>query len=192
MKKCIYVIILALSLLSCVQNNNNSKDNIIKSEPLLYVFIDSLLKENPNMMNNEITKQDFEILLKSEIQEYREDSLPFLNELPLKFEMALEYPEYDKNNGKYVVKFGLSSSRSITLQVFAIVEKSFVTQLVEGELYNISGLFKDFANCKGSFTLPSGGCFEGFPVVSGSGLNKSPYIDLGTFILENLTFAKAV
>lgn len=201
------MVVISMVLGGCSSNTNKSNVQIQEPSFLLKELLDSLLKESPNIMNNDITKQDFANVLTTELQKYRGDTLPFLSELPFEFEMSMEYPkspfdfesEIYKNAGKYVVKFGfgkysskckLSDKYETTFQVFSIVDKSTASQLVDNSLYKINGTFNDFSNCNGSFTLPSGKCFNGYPRISKSSLYEIPSIDLGTLIIENLTFTK--
>lgn len=119
--------------------------------------------------------------------------------------MALEYGvdpwQYIDTTiiGKYVVKFSysddsVSNDYSVGFQVFAILEKEKVMQLIDGNKYFISGTFRDFANntTETGFRLPSGKCSYDYPSVSYySTFSPSLQINLGTIVLDNLTFKPA-
>lgn len=188
---------------SCVPKNNEKQQ---ENPPFaLKTFLDNFISENPNIGNNEITLKDGEGVLCSEIQKNIGDTLAFFSQLPFEFEMAMEYPQspFDfetesyPNAGKYVIKFGfgeytsnctISDNYKVTFQVFAVVGKEIVSPLVKGGLYHINGKFKDFANCHGSFVLPSGKCFDGSPRISL--LDNKLHFNIGTLILEDITISK--
>ncbi len=194
-------------LFGCV----NKQPNIVQSqkEYILKTILDSHLEKQPNAMNNEIAMSILADSIKTTIQSYAGDSLPFLTEIPMMYDMALEYPPnpYDfelesfKNAGKYVVKFSfseysnkceLSKEYQTTFQIFTIMDKETVATLIDNGLYHINGKFIDFANnsSETGFVLPSGKCLIDYPKVSRSSINNKPFINLGTLILENVTFVQ--
>ena len=171
----------------------------------LQQLLDSCLKQQPNAMNNKISMSILADTIKTAIQKFRGDSLPFLADIPLQYEMCLEYPrhfesfesEIDKNAGKYVVKFGfgeisskckLSDNYQATFQVFTVMDREQVATLVDNALYHVNGMLVDFANNskETGFVLPSGKCLVDYPKVIIS--DSKPYFMLGTLILENVTF----
>lgn len=174
----------------------------------LAVFIDKCLEEQPNAMNNQVTRTALSDTIRDRLLKYRGDTLPILLDIPLEYEMCLQYPprlfetfeaECDKNAGKYVVKFSyseyfsdekLSSKYQTTFQVFSILNKESVENLIDGAKYNINGKFRDFANNtqETGFVLPSGRCIISYPSVTS--INDKPYIDLGTLIIDSIYFSK--
>ncbi len=206
--KCLFLSLLLITLISCdssINNNNHKNEN--KQEPqkfALQLLLDSCLRSQPNSMNNDVSRSILADSIKVAFQKHIGDTLPFLSDIPLTFEMSLEYPpspfkfytESYKNAGKYVVKFGfgeitskftLSPDYKVSFQVFTIMEKEQVASLVDNGLYRINGTFIDFANnsAKTGFVLPSGKCLIDYPKVIF--IDKKPYFSLGTLILENIT-----
>lgn len=194
MKKYIFIFVPIMLLAFCTPKQTESKTE--KKDLQLKVILDKLIDSQPNLLNNDITKQIFSDSLTCIIQKYKGDTIPFLSEIPLEFEMMLEYTSpYSEHADKYVVKFGygeiasklkISENYKTTFQVFAIVPKDVAANLIQNKFYNLQGIFVDFANCSGSFELPSGKCFEDYPNLTD--YDGNPYIDLGTFILADINF----
>lgn len=189
--------LLAAVLMFCSCTNTTTKKQEEKKPFALKTLLDQFVADNPEMSNNEVTLKDASIKLADLIRQNVGDSLALISELPVEFEMTMEYPNeiYIKTPGMYVAKFGfgeyqsktkLSDNYKATFIVFSIVDKETVSKLKKGALYNIKGTFKDFANCKGSFQLPSGKCIENPPSVHS--YNDGPSFNLGTLIVENLSF----
>ena len=165
----------------------------------LKTLLDGFIAESPEMTNNEITLGDASDKLAIVTKQNIGDSLQLISELPLEFEMALEYPNeiYIKTPGMYVAKFGfgefqsktkLSDKYKASFIVFSIVDKETVSKLKKGSFYTIKGTFKDFANCKGSFQLPSGKCIDNPPKISSYKDELS--FNFGTLIVENISFVE--
>lgn len=202
-----FVILLAI-FASCTGKRTETQSEIKDSPKQLAVFLDKCLSEQPNALNNEVTRTILADTIRERLLKYQNDTLPILSDLPMEYEMCLQYPprifetfeaSFEKNAGKYVVKFSfgentskinLSSKYKTTFQVFTILEKEVVATLVDGALYKINGKFRDFANNtqKTGFVLPSGKCIISYPSVTS--IDNSPYIDLGTLILDNISFSK--
>ncbi len=188
------VVILALVILttySCVQNPQKTAQTIEK-ELLLKQYLDSFLIKNSACLNNEITEKECSNLLKNEfISKNLGDSINCISELAMNFERLMEY-----NENKYVVKFSigesinnfkLSDNYQVTFQVLSIVDKETAIKLKEGAQYYIKGSCYNYASKK-SFVLPSGRYFEGYPSIMK--IKEKPYIDLGTFIVKNISFVE--
>ena len=205
MKKVFLLLVITGFLFSCVNKQSNTEQ--LTEEYILKTILDSCLEKQPNAMNNDITRSILADSIKATIQCYIGDSLPFLSNIPLKYEMALEYlpspfdfeSESFKNAGKYVVKFSFSESSNkcelskeyqTTFQIFTIMDKEAVATLIDGALYYVNGKFIDFANNskETGFVLPSGKCLVDYPSISRSALDNKPFINLGTLIIENATF----
>ena len=203
--------ILLICVCACVcacNSRGNKQVEQVKQKYILEALLDSCLFAYPNANNNDVSRSIFADTLKCKFQNFRNKHLPYIKDLPFQYEMCLEYPprvfesfesEIDKNAGMYVVKFSfsevsskckLSEHYSTTLQVFAVLGKETAAMLVDGALYYIDGIFVDFANNskETGFKLPSGKCLVDFPSVIN--YNEKPYIDLGTLVLDNLTFSK--
>lgn len=201
MKQIILPLIISLLFFSCV-NKQHIKQS--QKEYILKALVDSCVKTQPNAMNNDITMSILADSIKKTIQNYIGDTLPFLTEMPLKYEMNLEYPTdyYDSEKaGKYIVKFTysellneiqLSKEYEIEFQVLTIMDKQTASKLINDSLYFVNGKFIDFANnsAETGFVLPSGKCLIGYPQVSKSSIDNKPYINLGTFIIDNAKFRK--
>lgn len=205
-----YVTIVLSCLLlfySCDGNQAKKQVEKVNTEYVLRGMLDSCLQVQPNANNNDITRSILADTLKSKFQRFRGHRLTCIEDLPVQYEMSLEYPrifetfesEIDKNAGKYVVKFGfgkvsskceLSDKYETTFQVFAIVEKEMAAMLVNDSLYYIKGIFRDFANNtrETGFTLPSGKCLIDYPSVSVSAFGNKPFINLGTLVIDSLSF----
>ena len=202
-----------ISILCClliVGCTNNTNKQVSKEEKYaLREMLDSCLQAQPNANNNDITRSILADTLKSKFQCFRGRYLPYIEDLPVQYEMCLEYPrmfetfesEIDKNAGKYVVKFSfgnvtskceLSDKYETTFQVFTIMEKDTVAMLVDDSLYHIKGIFRDFANNtkETGFKLPSGKCLVDYPSVSVSSVGNKPFIDLGTLVIDSLSFTQ--
>ena len=193
---------------SCTGKRVETQSEIKDSPKQLAVFLDKCLSEQPNSLNNEVIRTTLSDTIRERLLKYQGDTLPILSDLPMEYEMCLQYPlrifetfeaDCDKNAGKYVVKFSfgeytskckLSPKYKTTFQVFSILDKEAVAMLVDGALYKINGEFRDFANNtqKTGFVLPSGKCIISYPSVTS--IDNNPYIDLGTLILDNISFSK--
>lgn len=190
MKKLIYCLLAITLFAGCVQSNKQSK----KEEPAelkIKHYIDSFLASNKDCFDNEIKKEEATKFLTIDfVAKCLGDSIPYISELPVKFEMLLPY----ENEDKYVIKFAyselsnsfrISKEYKVTFQVFSIVDKETASKLKENALYHISGACFDYANSK-SFTLPSGKYFEGYPSISK--WEDKPEINLGTIVVQNISF----
>lgn len=182
---------------------NGAKKQVVQQEQKEYALremLDSCLSGQPNANSNDVARSILADTLKSKFQRFRGHSLPYIEDLPFQYEMCLKYPQtLETDIEKYVVKFGfgnvtseceLSDKYETTFQVFTVLDKETVATLVDGALYHIKGTFRDFANnsAETGFTLPSGRCFIDYPSVIS--IDDKPYIDLGTLIVDSLSFAK--
>lgn len=188
MKKILFTILVLFA--SC-----SPKQQVKFEEPkelAIVSFVEKCFKEQPNAMNNEATRKMLADTLSSRIMCI---SVNDLKEVPMKYDGCLEYPnplgepsDMFPNAGKYLVKFSpdsvLCDGLEITFQVFTIMEKEQLAALVDGETYTITGTFKGQAE---NFKLPSERYFTDKGDVSKSSLNGNPFINLGTFILEDVT-----
>lgn len=201
----VVAIIFCLGFVGCGTTPNKNNSNQEPTKYVLQQFLDSFLEQQPNAMNNDVSRSILADTIKVAIQQFIGDSLPFLSDIPLQYEMCLVYPrhfesfesEIDKNAGKYVVKFGfgetvskcsLSDDYKATFQVFTIMDKEQVAMLVDNALYHVNGTFVDFANNskETGFVLPSGKCLVDYPKITT--LERKPYFMLGTLVLENVKF----
>lgn len=171
-------------------------------------FIDSCISSVPNANNNDVTRAILADTIKVQLQRRSGDTLAILSDLVLEYETSLEYKrifdtfesELDKNAGKYVVKFSLSSFGedtpksdvfNVTLQVLTVMEKDDVAKLIDRGKYLVQGKFVDFANNtqETGFRLPSGKYLVDYPSVSVDVFDKEKMqINLGTLILEDIVF----
>lgn len=193
-KNVIICVLLCFVLLGC---GNRTQKKAAQTPPPKYALremLDSCLKSQPMANNNDVTRSIFADTLKSKIQLYKGRALPYIEDVPMQYEMCLPYP-----NGQYAVKFGfgentskckLSNDYKTTFQVFAIMDKEKVAMLVDGSLYYIKGIFRDFANnsSETGFSLPSGKYIVDYPNIIS--IDNKPYIDLGTLVVDSLSFTK--
>lgn len=203
MKRTLLVMVAALLAVGCGGGKSNQEP--AKQVTELQRTLNACIAANPNYNNNELTRSVLADSITAAFQTYRGKHLKQIENIPCEYEMALEYGvdpwQYIDTTiiGKYVVKFSYSDDRvsnyySVGFQVFAILEKEKVMQLIEGNKYFISGTFRDFANntTETGFRLPSGKCSYDYPSVSYySTFSPSLQIDLGTIVLDNLTFNPA-
>ena len=206
MKKYLIVFISTILLVGCGSENSSSQEAVNKDSEMKRT-IDACIAANPNYNNNDVARSILADSITAKFQSFRGEQLKQIENLPCKYEMSLEYGvdpwQYIDTSiiGKYVVKFSysellkenherLSDDYSVGFQVFAVLDKESVMQLVDGKEYFISGIFQDFANnrIETGFRLPSGKCIIDFPSVNAvDGTN----INLGTLILTNLSFRLA-
>lgn len=206
MKKVLSILVLLSLILGCKPNQTGGQEKKEANSFVLKTILDNFLVENPELTNNEITLKEGSEKLEMLLRVKLNDSFEVISELPFEFEAAVEYPaspfesveiEAFANAGKYVAKFGfgeytskvkLANNYKTTFQVFSIMDKETVMKLKKGSLYKINGVFKDFANCKGSFYLPGGKCFDNPPKIDSH--KEGPYINLGTLIVEDISFVE--
>lgn len=191
----------ALSLAGCVNGGTATTEQGVesaKASTSLDLFVDSIFTSMPNALNNAVTRSMVADSIKSALNKYQGGAIPYLAELPLEYEMCLPYNGYSKFAGQYVVKFSYSdraTDKTTTFQVFTRMDKEEVTNLVDNAKYRIDGVFLFFPDNTQEhwFELPSGKGFTGFPSISTStefdGSIK-PFINLGTFILDDVKFTK--
>ena len=199
MKKSLFAPVFALCLLSCQPRVAPAEHE--SETPRLLAFVDSCLQANPEALNNELTRSGFADNLKAAFMPYAGGSLPLLDSLPLEFAGLLEYPANPypdlelsgyENAGQYLVKFETPFSSlerpglSVSLQVFAVLDKSRASELKEKEPYYLNGVFAGFAD---NFQLPSERVFTDYPSVISTSEGCS--VCLGTLVFDSLTCARA-
>lgn len=193
-KNIIVCSLLCFVLGGCGNKAQKKVEQTVPPKYALCEMLDSCLQAQPNANNNDVTRSILADTLKNRIQHYKGCALPYIEDAPMQYEMCLPYP-----NGQYVVEFAfgeiaskckLSNDYETTFQVFAIMDKEKVAMLVDGSLYYIQGIFRDFANnsAETGFSLPSGKYIVDFPNVIN--YNNKPYIDLGTLVVDSLSFTK--
>lgn len=193
-------IFLVLILASCTTNHQESHrdESPTNVSTMLDRFIDSLLIENPNALNNDVTRSMMSDTIKARFNRYQGGKLPFLSELPMEYEMCLPYNAYSDFAGQYVVKFSFcdrADDKTTTFQVFTRMDKEQVASLVDNAKYKIDGVFLFYPdNTKDHwFELPSGrGCTDNPRISMTTELDNSqkPFINLGTLILKDVNFNK--
>lgn len=198
--KNITFIVFCFLFAGCVNNANKQVQQ--QEKYALREMLDSCLQAQPNANNNDVARSILADTLKSKFQCFRGQHLPYIEDLPFQYEMCLGYPQtLETDNEKYVVKFGfgnvtskckLSDKYETTFQAFAIMEKDKVAMLVDDSLYHIKGIFRDFANNteETGFKLPSGKCLVDYPSVGVSAFGNKPFIDLGTLVIDSLSFTQ--
>lgn len=195
--------LICITLFGCGNNKSLTMQPQAK-QYALRELLDSCLQSQPNANNNDVARSILADTIKMKFQQFKGDSLPFIGGLPVQYEMCLEYKRHfesdiDDNAVKYVVKFSfgeiaskceLSDKYKTTFQVFTILGKDAVATLVDGSLYHIQGIFRDFANNsqETGFVLPSGKCIVDYPRVTS--IDEQPYINLGTLVLDSVSFTK--
>lgn len=197
-----YVISVFLCIVFIGCANNKPKQIAQQEIYALRQMLDSCLQAQPNANNNDVARSILADTLKSKFQCFRGHSLPYIEDLPFQYEMCLKYPQaLETDIEKYVVKFGfgnvtskceLSDKYETTFQVFTVLDKATVATLVDGALYHIKGTFRDFANnsMETGFKLPSGKCLVDYPSVGVSAFGDKPFIDLGTLVIDSLSFTQ--
>lgn len=160
-------------------------------------FVDAAIASTPNYMNNDVTRSMLADTIKARINQYQGGKLPFLSELPMEYEMCLPYNQYSKFAGQYVVKFSYSdwaNGRTITFQVFTRMKPEQIANLIDHAKYSLDGTFMFFPDNTQEhwFELPSGRGFTDNPKISITtefDNSKKAFINLGSFILDDVTFA---
>lgn len=200
--KPILLVVIALLATFCSPNKGAEIDTGHTEKSKLEILLDSVISASPGFLDNDIKRSLFGEALQQSLERYRGDTMPILEGVPFKFEMMIGYPAKGKEAGisKYAVKFILgedatepSDNYKVSLQVISVLPKKKALTLKEGAEYILNGTFIDFANCQGSFTLPSGDCFEDMPRVLALSKGVSsdysyPYINLGTIVLDSMIF----
>lgn len=189
-----------LTFYGCVNDNRANQSQAIEVETLTQLdrFVDSAFAQNPDAMNNAVTRSMLADTIKSRISQYQGGQLPFLAELPMEYEMCLPYNQYSKYAGQYVVKFsysGRADDRITTFQVFTRMDKEQVASLVDHAKYHINGTFMFYPDNTQEhwFELPSGrGVTDNPSITTSTTLDNSikPFVNLGTMIFQDVTFTK--
>lgn len=189
-----------LTFAGCTKTNNESQSQPIEVEASTSLdrFIDGLLAEYPNAMNNDVTRATLADTIKSRINHHQGGQIPFLVELPLEYEMCLPYNAYSKYAGQYVVKFsysGRGDNRTTTFQVLTRMDKEEVAKLVDHAHYMIDGTFLFYPDSSQDhwFELPSGRGITDNPKINVTTTldnSQKPFINLGTWILKDVSFIK--
>lgn len=207
MKRIVFFTLVSV-LFSACQLRQSTGDAQKSPRKNIQTFIEDCISSVPNVNNNDVTRSILADTIKTRLQRCSGDTLAILSDLALEYEMSLKYErifntfesELDKNAGKYVVKFSLSSFAedapksdvfSVALQVLTIMEKDDVAKLIDNGRYLVQGKFVDFANNtqETGFKLPSGKYLVDYPSVSIDVFDKEKIqINLGTLILEDIVF----
>lgn len=190
-----------LSLAGCANGGTATTEqsiNSIHTSTHLDQFVDSIFNAMPNAMNNDVTRSMLADSIKSRLNQYQGGAIPYLAELPLEYEMCLPYNQYSKFAGQYVVKFSYSDradNKTTTFQVFTRMNKEEVANLVDHAKYQIDGVFLFFPDNTQEhwFEMPSGKGITDFPdIIATTELDGSikPFINLGSFIMDDVKFTK--
>lgn len=190
-----FLLLLAIGFSGCVQNVKKQSEEK-KEELLLKTFLDKFAVQNPDCLNNDITKEECS---KKIMGEFRQtcfgDSIPYITQLPMKFDGMAQYGDEDKyvvqfSCGEYVSDYSLSDDYGFSLQVFSIVNREMASKLKEDGLYHVGGSCHAFADAE-SFTYPNGDIVEKYPYITTEVMlaraDKLCY-DLGALVITDLTF----
>ena len=195
----------AIALMFGCTNNPSSNQNTPQSAQLptttgLERFVDSLLVEFPNAMNNEITRSMLADTIKSRMNVFRGGKLPFLDECPVVFCHSEIFPPKkfetfdfapDKNADKVMAQFiyqNISDNRAIGFSILTALAKDVAADLIDGESYYIKGKFLFFPDNTPDcvFYLPNGGLAKNTTVVSTQ--SGAPLFMIGNFIMDEVSF----
>lgn len=199
-----------LSLAGC-SNGQSDKQNTPKATQTtnatastsLDRFIDSLLIEYPNALNNDVTRSALADTIKSRMNAFCGSELPFLSECPVVFYYSELFPPRtfetfdfapDKNADKVMAQFvyqDISESRAICFSILTALTKEAASTLIDEQKYFVKGKFLFFPgnthDCV--FYLPNGKLARNTTCVSTrSGL---PLFMIGNFIMDDVTFSPA-
>lgn len=174
---------------SGVTNSSTS----VNPKKALKPFFDDFIRNNPDYLNNSLTKEAAAELLAKEFTALASsDSLACIADLPAKFEMMLPYP----GGKEYVVKFVCLGMRSdvsdeyeVAYQAFGKLPKEEAAKIKENVAYSLSGAFVGFLT-PSTFVLPSGRGATDLPSIYNYGGEK-PTFNLGTLVIDGLTFTEA-
>lgn len=166
-------------------------------------FIDSLLVEYPNALNNDVTRLALADTIKSRMGVFCGSELPFLSECPVVFYHSELFPPHtfesfdfapDKNADKVLVQFvyqDISQSRAIAFSILTALTKEAASTLIDEHKYFVKGKFLFFPgnthDCV--FYLPDRKLAQNTTCVSTqSGL---PLFMIGNFIMDDVSFTPA-
>lgn len=206
MKKIISILGLATILSACANSENGdttemavtdeivvSDDNDMSAENFVLVnIVDSIIKANPDYMDNEIKRKKVARAIQEEfIAAVRKDH-EALTQIPLTYKMMRA-----KGN-KYIVKFELSNIGSsgtrisrnydIYFNVFTEMTEDEAMDLVSNNKYHLT--FSSIDDVSNKLVLPSGETFVDNPTVYKFSDDKRPSVSPGAFLLINVKYDK--
>lgn len=164
-------------------------------------IVDSIVKTQPNALNNDLTRQALADSIKTTFTKYEGKSLPFLRDLPVKFAYVEPYHTervfetfdhpIDKNVGRYLVQFTYSEiygTHGVAFSILTTLSQEDAMMLKEGEEYIITGNFLFFPDNsqERSFYLPNHNLANNTTTVSTK--NGLPLYMIGNFIMDNVSF----
>lgn len=143
-----FLLLLVIGFSGCVQNANNQN---VKKELILKTFLDEFAAQNPDCLNNDITKEECTKKLEQEIQQKLfGDSIPALTQLRMEFKHL-----WEEDGDQYLAEFAcgnrlngysISDDYEMAIRAYSLVDKETALQLKEGKAYHIKGACHKFHN----------------------------------------------
>ena len=195
----------ALSLAGCSHGEKSASEKSIESvnaSTYLDRFVDSLMVEFPDALNNDITRSALADTIKSRMNRFRGGELPFLAECPVVFYHSEKFPKRqfetfehytDKNADKVMVQFvyqKITDRRGIGFSILTAMTEEEAMKLKDGATYQVKGNFLFFPDNTPEcvFFLPNHKLAQNTTSVSTE--SGAPLYMIGNFIMDDVTFAQ--
>lgn len=152
MKKSIYALSFLMLFSSCVNNNSAQRDEMATvsessntegdGKYLVVVFVDSIIKSDPNSLNNGMTKNETEARITKTLKEYVPLHPEIISDIPLECVEVLQ----DFAHFKASLQLSSNMDWRIDVGIGVSLSKDKLSTLIEGAKYYLKEpKFKEFS-----------------------------------------------